>query len=161
MTSPNLSNDLLSLSGKRVLVTGASRGIGRAIAILFAAAGADVAIQFHSREDLARSVVDDIKATGNRGIAFQADLSILGSGGALARKSADAFGQIDILVLNAAEQRRQNLSDVTHDMFVLQAGTGFGSSFELVQALLPAMQSRKFGQSSRSAVSSSFARTKS
>lgn len=146
MTGPNLPNDLLSLAGKRVLVTGASRGIGRAIATLFAVAGADVVIQFHSREDLARSVVADIEATGSRGIAFQADLSVPGSGAELARRAEGAFGQIDILVLNAAEQRRQKLSDVTPDMFALQAGTGFGSSFELVQALLPPMQARKFGR---------------
>ena len=128
------------------MVTGASRGIGRAIATLFAAAGSDVVVQFHSRGDLARAVVADIEATGNRGIALQADLSLPGSGVELARKAAGALGQIDILVLNAAEQRRQKLSDVTPEMFALQAGTGFGSSFELVQALLPGMQERKFGR---------------
>jgi NAD(P)-dependent dehydrogenase (short-subunit alcohol dehydrogenase family) len=145
MTS-NLQNKLLSLAGKRVLVTGASRGIRRAIAILFATAGADVVIQFHSREGLARSVVAEIEATGNRGIAIQADLSLPGSGAELARRAESGLGKLDILVLNAAEQRRQMLSDVNPEMFALQVGTGFRSAFEMVQALLPGMQERKFGR---------------
>ena len=141
-----LARSILSLEGRRALITGASRGIGRAIATAFAAAGADVAIQFHRRDDLAREVVGEIEAVGRRGIALQADLSVVGAGTQLALRCLEQMQSVDILVLNAAEQRRQKLPDVTPETYALQIGTGFGASYELVKALLPAMQARRFGR---------------
>ncbi|MBL8702215.1 MAG: SDR family oxidoreductase [Alphaproteobacteria bacterium] len=142
----DLARGILSLEGRRALVTGASRGIGRAIATTFAAAGADVAIQFHRRDDLAREVVADVEKAGRSGVALQADLSLAGAGADLARRCLETMPRIDILVLNAAEQRRQKLPDVTPENYSLQVGTGFGGSYELVQALLPAMQANRFGR---------------
>jgi len=146
MTIDSLTSELLSLRGRRVLVTGASRGIGRAIASLFASAGADVAIQFHRRDDLAQTLVSEIEKGGTKAIALQADLSVPGAGSLLAKQCLDLWQQVDIVVLNAAEQRRQKLADVTPENYSLQVCSGFGSSFEIVQALLPGMQARRFGR---------------
>jgi NAD(P)-dependent dehydrogenase (short-subunit alcohol dehydrogenase family) len=62
-----------SLSGKRALVTGASRGLGKAIALSLARAGADVAITFEKSVEKAQAVADDIRALGRNGVAIQAD----------------------------------------------------------------------------------------
>lgn len=146
MTGAALAERLMSLRGRRALVTGASRGIGRSIATLFADAGADVAIQYHVRADLAAEVVEAIAATGRSGLAIQADLSGPGAGRDLAQRCVREFGPVDILVLNAAEQRRQPIEAVGADTYDLQADTGFRSSFELVQTLLPSMRGRGFGR---------------
>jgi len=146
MNAESVTSELLSLRGRRVLVTGASRGIGRAIAALFASAGADVAIQFHRRDDLAQSLVAEIEKAGTKGFALQADLSVPGAGTLLAKRSLDLLQQVDIVVLNAAEQRRQKLADVTPENYSLQVCTGFGSSFEIVRELLPGMQAQGFGR---------------
>jgi len=146
MTIDSFTSELYSLRGRRVLVTGASRGIGRAIASLFASAGADVAIQFHRRDDLAQSLVSEIEKAGTKSFALQADLSVPGAGTLLAKRCLDLWQQVDIVVLNAAEQRRQKLADVTPENYSLQVITGFGSSFEIVRELLPGMQARGFGR---------------
>lgn len=138
--------ELFSLTGRRVLVTGASRGIGRAIAVLFASAGAEIVVHFHRRHDLAQLVVDDIEAAGARGHSLQADLSQPGAGTDLANRARAVLGEVDIVILNAAEQRRHRLGDVTSEDYDLQTGTGFRSALELVQALLPDMQAKRFGR---------------
>ncbi len=137
---------LFSLAGRRALVTGASRGIGRAVATLFARAGADVALHYHRRVDLAESLATEIRGLGRRATILQADLSARGAGTALAASAGAALGGIDILVLNAAEQRREKLEAVGDPNYDLQTGTGFRSAFELAQALLPEMRAQGHGR---------------
>ncbi|MCM0018652.1 MAG: SDR family oxidoreductase [Tagaea sp.] len=127
-------------------MTGASRGIGRAIATLFARAGADVALHYHRRDDLVETLAAVTRGLGRRAAILQADLSARGAGTALAADARAALGGIDILVLNAAEQRREPLGSVGDWNYDLQTGTGFRSAFELAQALLPEMRARRFGR---------------
>ncbi|MGG5822901.1 SDR family NAD(P)-dependent oxidoreductase [Falsiroseomonas sp. HW251] len=134
------------LDGRRALVTGASRGIGRAIALALAGAGADVAVHYHANRDAASAVAAAIEAAGCRAPILQADLSRRGSAAALAEAAIGALGGVDILVLNAAEQRRMTLSQTTPDLFDLQLDTGFRSGFELCAALVPVMAQRGFGR---------------
>jgi NAD(P)-dependent dehydrogenase (short-subunit alcohol dehydrogenase family) len=137
---------LFRLDGRRVLVTGASRGIGRAIALVLAGAGADIAVHFHSDHAAALRVAGAITAAGRLAPVLQADLSLPGAGRAMAEAATAALGHIDILVLNAAEQRRQALVDVSPQNYALQADTGFRSAFDLCAALVPAMAARGFGR---------------
>lgn len=137
---------LFSLAGRRALVTGASRGIGRGIARALAAAGADVAVHYHSSADAARDLADSIVAAGRRAVAIQADLSRPGAGAGLAEEAVEALGGVDVLVLGAAEQRRAPLEHTRQDDYDLQVATGFHASFELVRALLPAMRAQRFGR---------------
>jgi len=137
---------LFALDGRRALVTGASRGIGRAIAELLAAAGADVAVHYHARADLAEQVAGAVAAAGRRAAILQADLSQPGAGADLARRAAAALGGIDIVVLNAAEQRRQPLAELGEDNYALQVGTGFRAALDIVRAVLPAMRAARFGR---------------
>lgn len=137
---------MFALDGRRALVTGASRGIGRAIAEVFATAGADIAVHYHARADLADQVAGRIAASGRRAVTLQADLAQPGAGAELLRRARAALGPIDIVVLNAAEQRRQDLDAVDDAAYALQTGTGFRSAFEIAREALPAMREARFGR---------------
>jgi 3-oxoacyl-[acyl-carrier protein] reductase len=91
----------LDLLGKRALVTGGSRGVGRAIALLLAEAGARVGIAYHSRHDEAEAVVDELEQLGVPAWAHAGDLGVAGGAEALFRRAADEFGGLDIFVGNA------------------------------------------------------------
>lgn len=91
-----------SLAGRRVLVTGSSRGIGADTARYFAGAGARVAINFRNKEARARKLADAIEAQGGSAIIVGADLTDPASVGELVARIRDEFGGLDVLVLNAS-----------------------------------------------------------
>ena len=103
----------MTLEGKRALVTGASRGIGAAIAKALAAEGADVAITYEKSADSAAGVVDAIKATGRRAVAIQADSADVAAIQASVEKTVAVLGGLDILVNNAGILRLGGLSDIS------------------------------------------------
>lgn len=92
--------DLLSLSGKVALITGASRGIGRAAALTLAGAGADVALVARTRRDL-DAVAEEVRARGRRAEVFPADLTSLSELYQAVEDTYTAFSQVDVLVSNA------------------------------------------------------------
>lgn len=91
----------MHLEGKIALVTGASRGIGRAVAIRLAQAGADVVVNYAGSEGAAQETVDAIEALGRKAIKIQANVADAEQVGAMVQEAHDAFGHIDILVNNA------------------------------------------------------------
>lgn len=93
------------LQGKAAIVTGASRGIGRAIAIEFARRGAAVVVNYNASEQAAHEVVSAIREMGGAAIAFKADVSKMDEAAALVKAALDAFGKLDILVNNAGTTR--------------------------------------------------------
>lgn len=103
----------MSLTKKRALVTGASRGIGAAIAKALAAEGADVAITYEKSADLANGVVRDIEALGRRAIAIQANNADVAAVQASVAKAADFLGGLDILVNNAGILRFAELTGLS------------------------------------------------
>ncbi|MFK4071156.1 SDR family NAD(P)-dependent oxidoreductase [Streptomyces sp. NPDC029674] len=90
-----------SLNGRTALVTGGSRGMGAAIALRLAEAGADVAITYVRDESAAREVVAKIESTGRRGLALRADAADAGDAAGAVDRAADDLGGLDILVNNA------------------------------------------------------------
>jgi 3-oxoacyl-[acyl-carrier protein] reductase len=92
---------MISLSGKKALVTGGSRGIGRAAAVLLARAGADVGITYHSRQDAALAVVQEIGGLGRRAYAGGGDLADPATASRLVDECYSALGGLDIFVGNA------------------------------------------------------------
>lgn len=93
------------LEGQKALVTGANSGIGKAVAVALAQAGADVAVNYVTNAAAAEQVVGDIEAAGTRGLAVEADVSKQDQVQAIFKKTVDAFGTVDILVNNAGIQK--------------------------------------------------------
>lgn len=104
-----------SLAGKRALVTGASRGLGKAIALSLARAGADVAITFEKSADKAQAVADEIRALGRNGVAIQADSASPQAIRAAVASSVVKLGGLDILVNNAGIARGGPLEEMSDE----------------------------------------------
>ena len=134
------------LSAHVALVTGASRGIGAAIALALAEAGAAVAVNYRERADDAEAVVARIKASGGRAIAVAADVSQAAAVAAMVEQVAAALGPIDILVNNAGVAIVRGVDDLTEDDFDRTIAVNLKSAFLCTQAVLPAMRARKWGR---------------
>ncbi|MDB5595148.1 MAG: short chain dehydrogenase family protein [Hyphomicrobiales bacterium] len=118
MTQPEVSPNVQSdgsgvLAGQIALVTGASSGIGRAIAIGLAQAGADVVVNYVANEDEASEVVRVVEAIGRRGLAVRADVGQEAQVQEMFGRTDDVFGRLDILVNNAGLQRDASFTDMT------------------------------------------------
>lgn len=103
---------MIDLKGKVALVTGASRGIGAAVAIKFAEAGADVVINYFSREAEAEQVAAECRWSGRRAITFRADVSREADVGALFDAAAREFSHVDIVVANAGIWKEKAIDDL-------------------------------------------------
>ena len=103
------------LAGQKALVTGAASGIGKAVAIALAAAGADVLVNYNSRLREAQEVVADVESLGRRAVAQKADVSNEGDVQAMFKRMLDEFGTIDILVNNAGMQKDAPFDEMTLD----------------------------------------------
>ena len=137
---------MMDLTGKVALVTGASRGIGRAVALALAASGADVAVNYRAREDGAREAVAAILALGRRAIAIPADVSKAESVAAMFDTAARELGPVDILVNNAGIAIFKDLDALTEDDFDETINVNLKSAFLCIRAALPAMRARKWGR---------------
>jgi 3-oxoacyl-[acyl-carrier protein] reductase len=136
----------LDLTGHIALVTGASRGIGAAIAIALAEAGAAVAVNYRERADDAYAVVGKIKDIGGRAIAIAADVSQAAAVAKMVDHVASALGPIDILVNNAGIAIVRGIDDLTESDFDATIAVNLKSAFLCTQAVLPAMRAKKWGR---------------
>jgi len=105
----------MKLKDKNAVVTGAGRGIGRAVALAFAEAGANVVINYHSNDIKANEVVSAIRKMGREALAVQADVSRFDAGKELVDAAVKAFGGIDILVNNAGVSKPAMFLDMGED----------------------------------------------
>ena len=138
-------NDRFDLSGRVALVTGSSRGIGKAIARGLAGAGAEVLIHGQTL-DAAGDAATALTTEGATAQALAQDLSLPGAGKALLAQCA-AMGKCpDILVINASAQINAELADLTHDDLTLQLNVNLRATVEMLQAALPAMAARGWGR---------------
>ncbi len=134
------------LKGKVALVTGGSRGIGRAAALALARAGADVAVNYHSREAEAHEIRSQIEALGRRAIALQADVSQGAEVCRLVETAKNQLGDIGILVNNAGVSRPQPVEEITEQDWDEILTTNLKSMFLVTQAVLPGMRRRRWGR---------------
>jgi 3-oxoacyl-[acyl-carrier protein] reductase len=135
-----------SLNGRVALVTGASRGIGKGIALALAAAGCDVAVNYVSREADARGVADAIRALGRRAVVVKGDVSKSADVAALIGAVDSGLGPIDILVNNAGCATFQSIEQMTEASWNETLAVNLTSVFLLSQAVLPGMRARKWGR---------------
>jgi NAD(P)-dependent dehydrogenase (short-subunit alcohol dehydrogenase family) len=136
----------LDLSGRRALITGASRGIGREIALAFGEYGAAVAVNFSSDRACADEVVARILAQGGRAFAVQGDASDPAAVAQMTEATAAAFGgSIDIAVANVGPFRLAPLAALDVDDFDRIVRSNLSSAFYLAKAVLPAMRLKNDG----------------
>ena len=127
-----------TLASKTALVTGASRGMGRATALALAAAGARVIVHYGRNADEARAVVDQIRAAGGRADAVAADLAAPDGPHRLAAQVRDLIGgRLDILVSNAGISKAATIDDITVPEFDQLFAVNVRAPYFLVQQLLP------------------------
>ena len=134
------------LEGRVCLVTGASRGIGRAIALALAEAGADVAVNCRERTEDACAVVGTIQALGRRAVVVQADVSSGAEVTAMVAAAVRALGPIDVLVNNAGMAVRRGIEDLTEADFDATIAVNLKSAFLCTQAVLPHMRAQRWGR---------------
>jgi 3-oxoacyl-[acyl-carrier protein] reductase len=134
------------IKGKVALVTGASRGIGRAIALALGEAGADVAVNYRMRETEAGETAFGIIELGRRAITVQADVSKSAEVDRLVESVEAQLGVVDILVNNAGIAKPQRVEEITERDFDELIAVNLKSCFLLTQAVLPGMRSRGWGR---------------
>ena len=139
MTLPNFS-----LEGKVALVTGASQGIGRGIALTFAEAGADVAVAARSLADLEK-VAGEIRALGRRSLAVQADIALKADIDSMVERTVGELGTIDVLVNAAAVNIRLPLFKTSEEEWDMVMNTDLKGSYLCCQAVGRVMVERKRG----------------
>src|SRR5438045_3239186 len=132
------------LSRKVALVTGASRGIGRAIALALAHAGADVVVNFRTHPADAQELQEQIRSHGRRSTTIQADVSTPAGVERLLTCAAE-LGPVEILVNNAGIARPQPIQEITEQDWDELIDVNLKSCFLMTQAFLPGMRSRKWG----------------
>jgi 3-oxoacyl-[acyl-carrier protein] reductase len=133
-------------AGRVALVTGAARGIGRAVALALAESGADVAVNYVSRTAEAEAAAEAIRALGRRAVAVRADVSDAGAVGAMLQAVARALGPPAILVNNAGIAIRRGLDDLTEADFDRTIAGNLKSVFLCTQVVLPAMRAQGWGR---------------
>ncbi|MBP8953103.1 MAG: 3-oxoacyl-[acyl-carrier-protein] reductase [Armatimonadetes bacterium] len=134
------------LEGRRALVTGASRGIGRAIALALAADGADVLVNYAANEAAAGAVVDEIAALGRRAAAFQADVRDAEAVKALISATQEHLGGLDILINNAGVVRDQYLTFMKDEAWDEVVDTSLRGAYLLSKHAVKAMMRGKWGR---------------
>lgn len=134
------------LDGKTALVTGASRGIGRAIAIELAHQGAKVAINYASSDAKAKALAEEINETGGIAIIYKADIANSEEARAMVAAVAKEFGHLDILVNNAGITRDCLLPAMTDEQFAQVIQTNLCGCFYCTSAAIPIMTRQSYGR---------------
>jgi 3-oxoacyl-[acyl-carrier protein] reductase len=137
---------LIDLSGKSALITGGSRGIGRAIAIRLAGQGADVAFSYHGNQGKAADTVSEIEALGRNGLAVQADVADADAADGLVKSVLEAFGKLDILVNNAGITRDDLIMRMSIDAFREVLETNLFGAFYMTKAVTRPMLKARSGR---------------
>lgn len=131
---------LFSLSGKRALITGSSRGIGRAIALSFARAGADIAVHYVGDSENAGETVDLIRGLQRKSFSIKVDLANENCADLIWEELTKHFDGVDILVLNASQQIKKPWEEITRSDFDLQMSVNVRASMMLIQKAVPYMR---------------------
>lgn len=138
--------ELLTLEGKVALVTGASRGIGRAVALELARRGAAVVVNYLKSAKAAEDVVSAIQEGGGRGVAFQGDVSDYQQAQGLIAFVIETFGKIDILVNNAGITRDMLIMLMTEEDWDVVLATNLKSTFNCSKIAVKHMMRNRYGR---------------
>jgi len=137
---------MASLNNRVALVTGGSRGIGQAIAVSLAEAGAAIAVNYREKAAEARNVVETIRGAGGRAMAVGADVSRAAEVAAMMAAIERDLGPVDVLINNAGIGLVRTVDDLTEDDFDRTIAVNLKSVFLCTQAVVPGMRARKWGR---------------
>jgi len=135
-----------SLDGKIALVTGGSRGIGRATALALAKVGVQVAVNYRTHAAEAEAICREIESRGGRAIAVQADVSVAEEVARMVRQVSEGLGPVAILVNNAGISRLQPFDQISERDWDEVLAINLKSMFLVTQAALPGMRAAKWGR---------------
>jgi len=137
---------MLDLTDRVAVVTGSSRGIGRAIAVKLASLGAKVVVNYHTSEDAAQEVVEQIKANGSEAIAVHADVKDAEQAKGLIDAALEAFGGLDILVNNVGVTRDTLLMRMKEDDWDIVVDTNLKGTFNCTKVAQRPMIRQRYGR---------------
>jgi 3-oxoacyl-[acyl-carrier protein] reductase len=141
-----LENQVLGLAGKVAVVTGGSRGIGRAVVELLADLGANVVVNYVRDEKAARSAVDSAEKKGVRAIAVQADVSSVREAQRLVQETVEHFKQLDILICNAGFWEGAPIDEISEDLWDKTLDINLKGTWSVCRAAVPLMKNQQFGR---------------
>jgi NAD(P)-dependent dehydrogenase (short-subunit alcohol dehydrogenase family) len=141
-----MAAELFNLNGKVALVTGGSKGLGKAMARGLAESGADIAISSRHEEELRPALDEILKGTGRKGCYVVADMSQRAEAGKLAKTVLEKLGRIDILINNAGTNEPQAIDQITDETWDRVLEINLSSIMALTRAVVPQMKERKWGR---------------
>lgn len=131
---------------KVALVTGGSKGIGRAVCLALAERGATVAVNFHSNAEAAQKTLDDVRALGSEGMMAQADVSVQSQVTAMVEQMVQSLGPIDFLVNNAGINHLTRHAELTPEIWQRVLDVNLTGAYYVIWAVKDAMMARRFGR---------------
>lgn len=134
------------LNGRAAIITGSSRGIGRAIALAVAREGADVLVNYAGREAEANAVAGEIRAMGRQSLAFRADVSDPAQAAKMVEAAMEAFGRLDILVNNAGITRDNLIPRIKEDDWDAVLSVNLKGSFNCIKSAIRPMLKARWGR---------------
>ena len=141
-----MATSLFNLTGKTALVTGGSKGLGKAMARGFVEAGADVVISSRHENELRTALADILKGTERKGKTIVADMSRRDDVKRLAQSALDQMGKIDILINNAGTNKPEAIDVITDQAWDEVMEINLNSVMVLTRALVPQMKLRRWGR---------------
>src|ERR1700752_2218004 len=145
-TEPPLQNNSLGLAGRVAIVTGGSRGIGKAIVSLLASCGTHVVINYVRDEAAATAVVNLAETQGVKAIAVQADVSKLVEAERLMQETLEHFGRIDFLICNAGIWEGAPVESIPEELWDRTMDINLKGTWSVCRAAVPVMKEQRFGR---------------
>lgn len=144
--NPNLKSDSLGLAGRVALVTGGSRGIGKAVVMLLASCGAKVVVNYLSDEQAAADTVAEARALGVEAVAIQADVSRVAEGERLVNETVERFQRVDFLICNAGIWKGAAVESMSEELWDRTLDINLKGTWSVCRAVAPVMKSQQFGR---------------
>ena len=137
---------IIDLENQVAIITGGSRGIGAATALMLAKAGAHVVITYASNEKAAKEVQEEIVGLGRKCVAIRANVSKPKNAKRVVEKTVQKFGQVDILVNNAGIWTHGEMGKMTEEIWKETMEINLDGAFHMINAVVPYMKRRRFGK---------------